>query len=141
MNVKDYLSRYHNLIVEISRKRDYIFFCRERSSIIPGPSYGDDVPKSPNRNREAPFVKWKLKAIDAESELARMEKEACKVKFEIESTIAGLEDESLQMILVLRYIDWMTWGRISRRLNWSVATIKRRHDEALVLLDQSIPEN
>ena len=60
MTVKEYLCRYHNILEEIKVKKQYIEFCKERESSISGPSY-DFMPKSPNRDSEAPFVKWLIK--------------------------------------------------------------------------------
>ncbi len=38
------------------------------------------------------------------------------------------------MILIMRYIDWMTWEDIAERLYFSKATIKRKHEKAIELL-------
>ncbi len=131
MDKKEYLSRYHNLQLRIGKKKEYIAFCRERADSIPGPCYGERVGTNPNRNTEAPFEKWIIRALDAEHELKDLEAKAEKVKFEIESTIAKLEDETMQMILVYRYIDWLTWIEISNKIYWSIATVKRKHEAAI----------
>lgn len=135
MDKKEYLSRYHNLQLRIGKKKEYIAFCRERADSIPGPSYGEKIGSNPNRNIEAPFEKWILRALDAEHELKDLEAKAEKVKSEIESTIAKLDDETMQMILVYRYIDWLTWLEISNKVFWSIATVKRKNDEAIRLLE------
>ena len=46
----------------------------------------------------------------------------------------ALNDESYEMILVMRYLDWMKWDDIANRLYISIATVKRRYENALMLL-------
>jgi DNA-directed RNA polymerase specialized sigma subunit len=55
-------------------------------------------------------------------------------KQEIETVISKLEDETLQMILVYRYIDWMTWSEIAAKVYYSDKTIRRKHDLAIDML-------
>ncbi len=50
---------------------------------------------------------------------------------ETEKKIMELDNETHEMILVLRYIDWMTWEDIGSRLYCSAATIKRKHEKAI----------
>lgn len=130
MDKKTYLCRYHNLLEQIEKKKEYIAFCNERSSSIPGQDFTQPrVDHTPSY--EAPFVKWILKASDAEAELRKLEEELPKVKAEIENAISKIGDEKLQMILIYRYIDWMTWYEISKKVYWSVASVKRKHEQAL----------
>ena len=134
MTVKEYLCRYHNILEEIKVKKQYIEFCKERESSISGPSY-DFMPKSPNRDTEAPFVKWLIKRRTAEDELNELEEKARKVKEETETAISKLNDECSEMILFMRYLEWMTWEDIGSRLYCSAATIKRKHEKAIELLN------
>lgn len=133
MTAKEYLCRYHNILEEIKVKQQYIEFCKERESSISGPSY-DFMPKNPNRDTEAPFVKWMIKRKTAEDELKELVKKSKLIKQETERTIMDLNDESYEMILVMRYFDWMTWEDIASRLYCSAATIKRKHERAIGLL-------
>lgn len=89
---------------KIEKKKEYIAFCNERAGSIPGPSYGERM-NNPSPSLEAPFVKWVYRAIDAEGKLKRLEEKAKSARQEIETSIAALEDETLQMILIYRYID------------------------------------
>ena len=135
MDKKEYLSRYHNLQLRIGKKKEYIAFCRERADSIPGPSYGEKIGSNPNRNTEAPFEKWIIRALDAEHELKDLEEKVIKLKVEIEDKIAELHDCDLERILVYRYIDWLAWSDIAKLMYYSVATLKRKHDEAIGLLE------
>ena len=138
MDKINYLCRYHNLIEKIEKKREYIAFCEERSLAIPGPSYGERI-NNPSPSHDAPFVKWVYRAIDAEEELKRLEDKAKNAKQEIETAIAKLEDETLQMILIYRYIDWLTWSEIASKVYYSDKTVRRKHDLALELLEIDQP--
>jgi len=134
MDKINYLCRYHNLIEKIEKKKEYIAFCNERAGSIPGPSYGERI-NNPSPSHDAPFVKWVYRAIDAEEELKRLEDKARDAKQEIETAIAKLEDETLQMILIYRYIDWLTWNEIATRVYYSDKTVRRKHDLAIGLLE------
>lgn len=134
MDKINYLCRYHNLIEKIEKKKEYIAFCNERAGSIPGPSYGERM-NNPSPSHDAPFVKWVYRAIDAEEELKRLEDKAKNAKQEIETAIAKLEDETLQMILIYRYIDWLTWNEIATRVYYSDKTVRRKHDLAIGLLE------
>jgi len=130
MTVKEYLCRYHNILEKIKIKKEYIEFCKQRGASLSSPSF-DGMPKSPNYDTNPPFVKWLIKRKQAEDELKELEKKAEEVKLETEETIAELNDECYEMILIMRYIDWMTWEDIADRLYCSIATIKRKHEKAL----------
>ena len=130
LDKKEYLSRYHNLIEKIERKKQYIAFCEERSHSIPGQDFSvERVDHTPSL--EAPFVKWVLRGLDAERELKELEKECEKTRSEIEKIIVEIPDEQLQMVLYYRYIDWLSWTEISNKIFFSEKTVRRRHDFAL----------
>lgn len=136
MDKKTYLCRYHNLLEKIQKKKEYIAFCHERAGSIPGPQYGERI-NNPSPSYEAPFVKWIYRGIEAEDELKELEAKAELVKQEIETAISKIEDETMQMILVYRYIDWLSWLEISNKVFWSIATVKRKHEQAIALINIS----
>jgi len=134
MTPKEYLCRYHNILEKIKTKKEYIEFCKEREKSISSPSY-DPMPKSPNIDTDAPFVKWLIRRREAEDELVELKRQAELIKIETEKTIMELNNELYEMILIMRYIEWMTWEDISDRLYFSVATIKRKHGKAIEALN------
>lgn len=75
-----------------------------------------------------------FKKAEAEEELVELEKKAIKVKLELESVIATVEDECLEMILNYRYIDWLSLEEICNKVYCSLATVKRKHEKALDLI-------
>ncbi len=133
MDVIRFLCRYHNLQIQIAKKKEYIIFCDERSKSIPGPCF-DKIGSSGTQNHEAPFVKWIYRKLDAETELKKLEEKSATAKLEIEDTISKLDDPELEMVLIYKYIDWLSWRDIAQRMYFSIATIRRKHDKALDLL-------
>ena len=133
MDKKTYLCRYHNLLEQIEKKKQYIDFCYDRSLSIPGPAYGERI-NNPSPSYEAPFVRWIFKEYEAEEELEELEKRLPIVKIEIEKAINTVKDEELQMILTYRYIDWLTWDKICGRVYCSLASVKRKHEKAIEML-------
>lgn len=130
MDKKTYLCRYHNLLEKIQKKKEYIAFCDERASSIPGQDFTTPrVDHTPSY--EAPFVKWIIKAADAKRELETLEEQCGRVKAEIETAISKLGDEDLQMVLIFRYIDWLSWIEISNKIYCSIASVYRKHKEAI----------
>ena len=134
MTVKEYLCRYHNILEKIKIKKEYIEFCKQRGASLSSPSF-DGMPKSPNYDTDPPFVKWLIKRKQAEDELKELEKKAEEVKLETEQKIMVLNNECYEMILILRFIDWETYESIAKRLYFSKATIKRKLEKALSLIE------
>jgi len=127
---KEYLCRYHNLIEKIEKKKQYIAFCEERSHSIPGQDFSQErVDCSPSY--EAPFVKWVLRGLDAERELKELEASASAVKGEIESSISKMVNEDERLVLILHYIDWLSWSEIEDAMYASKSTLMRLHRRAL----------
>ena len=130
MEKKEYLCRYHNLIEKIDKKKAYIAFCEEKAKSIPGQDFSvERVDHTPSY--EAPFVKWVLRGLDAERELKDLEEAASKVKNEIESTISKMINEDERMVLILHYIDWLSWTEIEDAMFASKSTLMRLHRRAL----------
>ena len=128
---KTYLCRYHNMLQRIDYLKRDIEFCEERANSIPGPRYGTDMPRSPNRNLEAPFVKWIYRSMDDKRELDELEIKSITVKEETAYFISKLDNLDLERVLTYRYLDWMSWFLISRKMYMSVATVRRLHEKAL----------
>ena len=130
MDKKEFLCRYHNLIEKIDKKKAYIAFCEERAQSIPGQDFSiERVDHTPSY--EAPFVKWVLRGLDAERELKNLEEAASKVKNEIESTISKMINEDERTVLILHYIDWLSWAEIEDAMYASKSTLMRLHRRAL----------
>ena len=62
-------------------------------------------------------------------------KDAAKLRFAIEQSIAGVSDKRLRLLLEYRYIDGMTWERIAELFNFDERWLLRLHKKALAQVE------
>ena len=134
MTSKEYLEQIYKLDHKIKamelRSQEY-----ERLSYsIPGPSYGERIGSNPNRNLEAPFVKWIMKKDEIDRKIKQFKSDLDTLKAEALLKIEELENEDYKNLLVLKYIKFQTIEEIASKLYISVATVKRWHIKALELI-------
>lgn len=131
MNIKEYLSRYHNTQVKIEKLEMIVSEYIRLANSIPGINY-DQIRVDGTKSLKAPFEKWILKALDDELIIKALKKELPIIKGEIITTIETLHDSDCKRVLIHRYIDWLSWSEISKLMFFSTATIRRLHDKALL---------
>lgn len=131
MNIKEYLSRYHNTQVKIEKLEMIVAEYIRLANSIPGINY-DQIRVDGTKSLEAPFEKWILKALDDELIIKALKKELPIIKGEIITTIEALHDSDCKRVLIHRYIDWLSWSEISKLMFFSTATIRRLHDKAIL---------
>lgn len=144
MDAKEYLMQIKNLEHKIYcmklRSEEY-----DRMSLsIPGPSYGEKIGSNPNRNTDAPFVKWIYKKIEIDEKIKTLEEKLKNIKSQALLIIEELENEDFKTILVKRYIEGENWDVIASAIFVSKRTAIRWHDAALELLkldDQDTQNN
>lgn len=134
MDAKEYLLQItkleHKIYCMKIRSEEY-----DRMSLtIPGPSYGEKIGSNPNRNTDAPFIKWIYKKIEIDEEIVKLEEKLKNLKSEAILKIEELENENFKTILVKRYIEGQSWEVIASTLFISKRTAIRWHDAALKLL-------
>ena len=133
MDVKQYLSRYHYLELDIKHMQDEIKEYERLANSIPGMNF-DAIRVDGTRSLDAPFTKWVHKALEKELQIDDLKKQLQQVKCEIISTIDEVEDMELRKILTYRYIDWNSWNEIATKMFISFSTARRMNDKALKLL-------
>jgi DNA-directed RNA polymerase specialized sigma subunit len=101
---------------------------------IPGIKF-DAIRVDGGKNLKAPFEKWILKTLDYELEIKEMKRLLPCYKKEVLQAIEQIEDKDYRLILVHRYIDWLSWRQIADRMFFSSATIRRWHDKALLQIE------
>jgi len=138
MDIKKYLSRYHYMELDIKHMQNEIAEYRRLANSIPGMNF-DAIRVDRTRSLDAPFVKWIHKALDKELQVDELKKELQTVKCEIISVIDELEDTQCKMVLLHRYIDWLSWNEIAKIMFYSSASIRRLHDKAI--LNIKVPSN
>jgi DNA-directed RNA polymerase specialized sigma subunit len=131
MNVKEYLSRYHNTELKISRLQVEVEEYIRLANSIPGINF-DQIRVDGTKSLEAPFEKWIRKALDNENLIVDLKRRLPIIKGEIMSVVDELEDTELRKVLIYRYIDWLSWNDIAVKMFVSISTLKRWHKEALI---------
>lgn len=126
MTAKEYLNRYRLLNAEITAKREQANSIRELAETVShfsdgvgGNGGGDKV----GRNA--------AKLVDLENEIIAETNKLVELKREIESTIAVIDDPTLRQLLILKYINGLTWEQVAERLNKSWRHTMRLHKIAL----------
>ncbi|OHE31928.1 MAG: hypothetical protein A2009_05620 [Tenericutes bacterium GWD2_38_27] len=130
MDVKQYLSRYHYLELDIKHMQDEIKEYKRLANSIPGMNF-DAIRVDGTRSLDAPFTKWIHKALEKELQIADFKKQLQQVKCEIISVIDKLGDTEHKKLLIYRYIDWESWNVIANKMYISLSTLKRWHKIAL----------
>lgn len=125
MDAKEYLMQIKNLEHKIYcmklRSEEY-----DRMSLsIPGPSYGEKIGSNPNRNTDAPFVKWIYKKIEIDEKIKTLEEKLKNIKSQALLIIEELENEDFKTILVKRYIEGENWDVIASAIFVSKRTAIR----------------
>lgn len=136
MNVKEYLSRYHNTELKIMRLQVEVEEYIRLANSIPGINF-DQIRVDGTKSLEAPFEKWIRKALENENLIVDLKRRLPTIKGEIISIIESLENTDLKRVLIFKYIDWLTWREIGEKMFYSVATIRRWHDKALLEISGS----
>lgn len=134
MTTEEYLNQVYKLDHKIKlmkmRSEEY-----DRLSLsIPGPSYGEKIGSNPNRNLEAPFMKWLIKKDEIDREIVKLEDKLKSIKAEIAMKIEDLPSEELKNLAIMRYFKYMNWMEIAKKLYVSKATVYRLRDKVLELI-------
>ena len=136
MNAKEFLSRYHETEIKISKLQQMVDEYIRLANTIPGINF-DAIRVDGTKNLKAPFEKWILRALDDEAVIVELKRKLPIIKGEIVSLIESLDDSDLKRVLLFRYIDWLSWSEISKKMYYSTATIRRWHDKALLEISRS----
>lgn len=72
-----------------------------------------------------------IELAETERILHEKEAESRRVYDEISSVIKKIEDDDLQTVLYWHYLKFLTWEETAHKMNYSISTIKRKHEKAL----------
>ncbi|MFL8968907.1 DUF1492 domain-containing protein [Helcococcus kunzii] len=128
--VREYLSRYKYLHIEIMAKTNEIQQIKERAQSINSLDYSTDRVQT-SKKREAKFEELMCKAIDMELISLDDLNKLYDTKREIEEIIDKVSDSKQRIILMLLYINDKKIYEIAEMLNYDSATISRIHNKAL----------
>ena len=137
MDSKEYLEQIRKLEHKIYCMKLRSEYYNTMSLSIPGPTYGEKIGSNPNRNTEAPFLRWLFKKDEIDREIGKLEEKLNSLKAEAIVKIETLENEDYKTILIKRYIEGCKWEEIANLIYVSKSTVKRWHEEALHSLNFS----
>ena len=137
MDSKEYLEQIRKLEHKIYCMKLRSEYYNTMSLSIPGPTYGEKIGSNPNRNTEAPFLKWLFKKDEIDREIGKLEEKLNSLKAEAIVKIETLENEDYKTILIKRYIEGCKWEEIANLIYVSKSTVKRWHEEVLHSLNFS----
>lgn len=121
--------RYTSLCTKCRALEMSIQSLRERAESITINLDPDKVKGSPKIHD--PIAEAAASIADTERLLAESRAEAIRTMNEITRTIQQISDDKLQTLLILRYIEGMTWESVAREMAYEERQIYRLHGIAL----------
>lgn len=126
MEAKEYLLQVRNLKYKVEKMKVRSKEYERLADSIPSPTYDKELIDG-SISQEAPFVKWVLKKCDLDKKIENMEKKLVILKEEVVTTIEQLDNEDYKNVLLMHYINDLSFEEISKRLFVSESTIFRWH--------------
>ena len=129
MTAKEYLGQAYLIDQRINSKLEQVMSLRTLAT--KATSTMTDMPRSASPNiRSMEDIIGKM--VDLESEINADIDALLDLKREIVSSIKGVEKPELRTLLELRYLCFSTWEEIAVKLGYSVRSVFRLHDTALI---------
>lgn len=125
MTPKEFLSRYRWLNAKIDSEIEQAQRIRELASAVSSSCGGGSGGTSDKVGNAV------AKLVDLENDINCDIDKLVVIRHEIETTISCVEDEKLQTLLRLRYINGRTWEQIAVSMSYSYMQICRIHGAAL----------
>lgn len=131
MTAREFLSRAYRIDVRINAKLDNAMSLRELATKATVTL--SDMPRSSSPTFQS-MENVILKMIDLENEINADIDSLIDTKREIMEALAAIEDKQFQMVLELRYLNFMSWGQISKAMGYGERGIFHLHEKALTQL-------
>lgn len=129
LKVKKWLNRAFDAEKKVKALGFCVQQCRERAESISVCYGNNDKSKSDGSTNVTENILIRL--ADAEMELSKQIIELLNISDEIKETIAKLQDDSLETIMIHRYILFHTVEKTAELTNYSVETVKRKQRQAI----------
>lgn len=132
MTAKEYLSQAHRLDQRVSNKLMLIESLRSMTQKVTSShkenvvNYTQDVTSLENTI---------IRLMEAEAELNKQIDALVDLKREILLNISALENIDLELVLMKRYLHFLSWEEIAREMGFSVRWVHSLHTRALKELD------
>ena len=135
MTVRQWLSRYRELIDEIERETREAHYWEDKAVSLSS----SKLSFAPKSKRLVSMQDYVAEFLDLASHCAELGKQAQAAKDEINKALESLEEPSHRTVLRMKYIDGMTFQQIADRLHYSKRQIQRIHGRALKHVTQCHP--
>lgn len=132
---KNYLMRAYRVDQRIGNKLEQVVLLNDLAA--KATSTVTDMPGSPNRNIHK-MEDVIARIVDIKTEIHADMLELVELKKEIMGCIKRVEDPELQLILELRYLNYMGWEQIAGELGFGIDNVFKLHRKALEFVD--VPE-
>lgn len=137
MQAKQYLKQAHRLNELIQCSQQELADLRLLSVSIPGIDYSKDrVQTSPSG--DAGYTKIVAKIIELENAINADIEKMLSLKLEIRTVINAVQDNEERLLLMCRYLNFMSWEDVCDEMNVSMRTAHRIH--AAALANVKVPE-
>lgn len=137
MTPKTYLNQAYRLEQRIRLDTEELENLRTLAATVSSPGFEEHY--NPNHPTGAPFVKTLNRIWEMEQKVKDELDLLLRLKKEIQSVIAKVDNTDERLILTYRYLKNYTWARIGDELYADERTIRRWHDRALSHV--VVPEN
>lgn len=132
---KNYLMRAYRVDQRIENKMEQIAALHDLATKATV-TYSD-MPKPKNRYGSK-IEDAVVKIMDLENEINKDVIELVEIKRQIMDSIKAVEDPGLQLLLELRYLNYVGWEQIAVKMNFSIDNVFKLHKKALDAV--TIPE-
>ncbi len=132
---KNYLMRAYRVDQRIENKLEQIALLNDLATKATV-TYSD-MPRNPNKGQSR-LEDVIVKIIDIKTEIHADMLELVDMKKETMDCIKRVEDPELQLILELRYLNYMSWERIAGELGYGIDNVFKLHRKALDFVE--VPE-
>ena len=129
MTAKQYLRQAYRLNELINSDIQELEQLKALSRSISSPNLSG-MP-SGSRKQEAPFVNAAMKIVDLEKVIDAEIDRFVDLKKEIRTVISTAEDNSQQLCLKPRYLQFLKWESVATEMDLSLKQVHRIHNEAL----------
>ena len=137
MQAKQYLKQAYRLNELIQCNKQELDDLRVLSTSLPGIDYSKDkVQSSPSG--DSGYTKIVAKIIDLEDAINADIEKMLSLKLEIRTVINAVKDNEERLLLMCRYLNFMSWDDVCEEMNVSMRTAHRIHSAALA--NVKVPE-
>lgn len=131
MTAKQYLKQGYRLKELIQTHRDELTQLRSMLGSVSGPSYDKIGGGTTKWNGDTAEYNLVIKCVDLEAQIAQEIDDMVDLMTAIHSTIEAVRNTDERLVLRCRYILFLSWDEITRRMNYSDTQVRRLHGSAL----------